>query len=685
MQQQQQRESASVQMTEVNREEVVRQVVGEIPEGVSMISTSAMIPTSATVHVEMVPTTDMTQAYQTTSGLTGGFQPSSVGSQQISQHVTGQQLGSQHVTSQHLGSQQLGSQHMTTSQLMPTGQQLGSQHMSTGMSTQPQTTSYSARQYPGQQQQQQQRSAAAYEEGKTESTRKVSSVIVESVVLEEAPKDTERIVEVPTYEEQVTYVTKKETREVERIVNVPVVEVVERVREVPMAPVIQRVEVPEYYDVPFEVKVPVVQDRMVDNVIQKKVQKTRPIYQEVEVVEHVTREVPVIVERKVEVPVYQDEEVPVIINQTVRPIITESNKQLDVAVVDYEPEVIPVDVHVAKPVASTLEASGMVSSRHKLVNITTAQYNTVLRSLNKHLDDQTRSNLPFVAENNKVNFMPEHESQYILAPQDVTIEGYRTSTINNQPGTTSQNYQTTSQNYQTTSQNYQTTSQNYQTTSQNYQTTSQNYQPTASQNYQPTASQNYQPAASQNYQPAASQQNYQPASQNYKSSSQKYQPTSQTYQTTSQNYQSTAYQSPSNVVSGSRPHTISGAQSQTAGLNSQNYFVTNTREVTPTNDAAKRNMVCCNKRPSVTSQGVSLNRGAAESYSSHQAMAVNGNYSGAYVVGESHQQMQSHHSHHQSHHQSHKPRSSTSSATSHRIGTVNSYKSDGKTRSRVCC
>lgn len=258
-------------------------------------------------------------------------------------------------------------------------------------------------------------------------TRKVSSVVLESRVIGDMPQQEEvTYVEVPTIEEQVSYVTKREVREIEKRVPKYEIEYVEKVVEKPVY---------EYYDVPREVvqieevvrevPVPKIVDRPIERIVRKPVEKVRYVEQMREVPGPVV-EVPkkYTVQREVEVYKEVDREVPVIVAQTIKPIITETNTQVPVDVLDYEPEVIPVDVHVAKPVASALQVVGQVGARHKLVNITSGQYNTILRMLNTHMDERSRQTLPFISESGRVPFVPDNEAHYIVAPADIVVDGW---------------------------------------------------------------------------------------------------------------------------------------------------------------------------------------------------------------------------------------------------------------------
>eukprot|EP01057_Protomagalhaensia_wolfi_P004307 Protomagalhaensia_wolfi_Nauph_80__4306@NODE_439_length_2516_cov_511_255955_g331_i0_p1_GENE_NODE_439_length_2516_cov_511_255955_g331_i0NODE_439_length_2516_cov_511_255955_g331_i0_p1_ORF_typecomplete_len534_score151_31IMCp/PF12314_8/15IMCp/PF12314_8/7e09IMCp/PF12314_8/7_7e03IMCp/PF12314_8/1_8e04IMCp/PF12314_8/6_8e03Activator_LAG3/PF11498_8/1_1e03_NODE_439_length_2516_cov_511_255955_g331_i01081604 len=265
-----------------------------------------------------------------------------------------------------------------------------------------------------------------YGESYTQETRKISSVVVESTPLVDVQQDNVRYVEIPTVEEQVRHVIRKEVREVEKIVTRPEIEYVERVVVVPKIEYVDKtVEIPQVHYVDKHVKVPQVQTFEKEVVVEKKVQVPR--------IREQTREVPgpivevpkpYPVEKRVEKFTETKQEVPVIVAQTIRPIITESNSQLVVDAYHYEPEIVPVDVHLARPVHTSLEVVGRVDERHKVVTVTAAQYNAILRSLNAGADERVYKTLPFISEHGSIPFCAEQEAKYIVAPEHLRIEGW---------------------------------------------------------------------------------------------------------------------------------------------------------------------------------------------------------------------------------------------------------------------
>lgn len=286
--------------------------------------------------------------------------------------------------------------------------------------------------------------------------RQASSTIVHEEYLSALPQQGEvRYVEVPVVEEVVRRVPKKEVIEVEKIVPRYETEWVETIVEVPQIQVVERqVEVPqvhevvrtipkkEYVDVPREVvrTVPRVEVVQVEKVVEVPGQI-------IEVPK------PYTVENKVQVPRFVNNEVPMIVAQTIKPIITETSQAVDVDVYEYEPQVVVVDVTVPKPVPSQLIAAGMVSEQHKLAIVPAAQYNSMLRMLNTHIQEsEHREVLPFVVEASGAIPMLHGSEASMMYPAPIGIakvEGYISGVnasryVQMQPGMTIQSVKTQS-------------------------------------------------------------------------------------------------------------------------------------------------------------------------------------------------------------------------------------------------
>merc|ERR1739838_723931 len=268
---------------------------------------------------------------------------------------------------------------------------------------------------------------AAYEQ----SSRKISSV----VVFEEAEKMPERnirYVEIPQYEEVVKHVARKEIREVEKFVPKIVEEWIERIVEIPqIEEVVRHVEVPqiqeiikhvpkiEIVDRPFEVI------KEVSKLQNNKVEKVVEIGGEVIAV---PKAIPV--EEKVAIAVYDDKESMLIVSQKVKPVIIDGAAQEVVVVfIEYEPEVLPVDIHVAKFVDQELVLVSPKETIHRCVVVSAAQYNSMMRYLNVHLNAEEVAYLPYFADHHgQVSFLPE-EFQWFAPQEGLKIYGYRAGQI----------------------------------------------------------------------------------------------------------------------------------------------------------------------------------------------------------------------------------------------------------------
>jgi len=267
----------------------------------------------------------------------------------------------------------------------------------------------------------------AYEQ----SSRKVSSV----VVFEEAetiPEKNIRYVEVPQYEEVIKHVARKEIREVEKFVPRIVEEWIERIVEVPqMEEVVRHVEVPQIQEVVKHVPKIEIVDRpfeVIKEVARLEINKVEKV---VEIGAEVV-EVPkaILVEERVEFNVYDDKEAMLVVSQKVKPVIIDGvAKEVVVDVIEYEPEILPVDIHVAKFVDQELVLVGAKETIHRCVTVSAAQYNSMLRYLNVHLNAKEVANLPYLADHQgQVSFLPQ-EYQWFAPQEGLKIYGYRAGQI----------------------------------------------------------------------------------------------------------------------------------------------------------------------------------------------------------------------------------------------------------------
>eukprot|EP00915_Cephaloidophora_sp_WS-2016_P006275 GHVH01008266.1.p1 GENE.GHVH01008266.1~~GHVH01008266.1.p1 ORF type:complete len:372 (+),score=67.87 GHVH01008266.1:268-1383(+) len=267
----------------------------------------------------------------------------------------------------------------------------------------------------------------AYETGH----RKVSSIILHEEVTGEVPEPNVRYVEVPQYEEVIKHVIMKETREIEKIVPKIIEEWVERVVEVNhVETVVKHVEVPQIQEVIKHVPKIEIHDRYTEVVRHVPKIEIRRIEKVVEVPGDIIEvPQPFTVEESMPVANYHDSEQMLIVAQTVKPVIVEGGKEVHVEVLEYEPEVIPVDIHVARFVDQTLVAMGAKETTHRVVTVPAAQYNSMLRFLNVHLSDSDMRNLPYLQDvNGQVKFLPE-EYQWCAPPEGIKIYGYQKGLI----------------------------------------------------------------------------------------------------------------------------------------------------------------------------------------------------------------------------------------------------------------
>jgi len=267
----------------------------------------------------------------------------------------------------------------------------------------------------------------AYEQ----SSRKISSV----VVFEEAemvPEKNVRYVEVPQYEEIIKHVIRKEIREVEKFVPKIVEEWVERIVEMPqIEEVVRHVEVPQIQEVLRHVPKIEIVDRPFDVIKEVAKIEINKVEKVVELGSEVI-EVPtaILVEERMPVTHYEDKEAMLIVSHKVKPVIID-NAQAEVVVdiMEYEPEVMPVDIHVAKFVDQELVMIGAKDTIHRCVTVSAAQYNSILRYLNVHLSAEEVANLPYLADYlGQVSFLP-NEFQWFAPQEGLQIYGYRSGVI----------------------------------------------------------------------------------------------------------------------------------------------------------------------------------------------------------------------------------------------------------------
>eukprot|EP00914_Ancora_sagittata_P005886 GHVO01011834.1.p1 GENE.GHVO01011834.1~~GHVO01011834.1.p1 ORF type:complete len:344 (-),score=62.00 GHVO01011834.1:116-1120(-) len=244
------------------------------------------------------------------------------------------------------------------------------------------------------------------------------------------PEDTIRYVEVPQIQEVIRHVPKREVVEVEKRVPRYEIDYVERLVDVPQVQYVDKyVDVPQYQEVVKYVPIHQVVD------VPKEIIKTVPRLETrvIEKVVEVPGEIievpkPYTVENKVAVPQYTDKQVPLVVAQTVRPVVTETQEEVEIEVMEWEPEIIQVEVQVPKPVPAHLVASGLIEQVHRTVDVPNAHFNSLLKALNPHISDVQMGVLPYLrTEHGQVQFLnPTDRLQYIQPDEQVVIEGLPT-------------------------------------------------------------------------------------------------------------------------------------------------------------------------------------------------------------------------------------------------------------------
>ncbi|KAH0475179.1 MAG: hypothetical protein KVP17_003832 [Porospora cf. gigantea B] len=259
-----------------------------------------------------------------------------------------------------------------------------------------------------------------------QSTRKVSSTIIGEELLGTVPKPDVRYVDVNTYEEVVTRVPKKEVRHVEKRVPRVEVQYVDKQVEVPEIQYVEKlVEVPHYQEVVKHVSKVEVVDRPYDVIKEVPRIETKVVERVVEVPEVIEVPKPYTVEQKVNVARFQDSDQAVIVAQSVHPVITECQETVEVDAVELVPETHHVDIHVGKLVNVQLIQSGARETHHRVVQTSTAEYNSMLKFLNGHLHTNEVQNLPFLQESGQIPFMAEQVSwQELPQGHSSLVEGY---------------------------------------------------------------------------------------------------------------------------------------------------------------------------------------------------------------------------------------------------------------------
>lgn len=216
----------------------------------------------------------------------------------------------------------------------------------------------------------------------------ISSLIIASVPIAPLPQGQTTYVEVPVVEEVTKtvnvrkiiekHVPKIETTEVTRTIDIPKLKIVEKTVEVPrVREVVKTVPVKRVVEVEHE---------RVNHVTKV---ETKTIEKEVEVMgEIIEVPKPFLIENRVVAPRFVDQPVPTVVTQTLIPRFVESDEYvIQVRLREYEPEVIPVDIFLPKPIDRNIVVTGNVTRDHVPVHVPLAQYNSLIAAMNNRTDD----------------------------------------------------------------------------------------------------------------------------------------------------------------------------------------------------------------------------------------------------------------------------------------------------------
>jgi len=203
-------------------------------------------------------------------------------------------------------------------------------------------------------------------------------------------REVNKYVEVPVYEEKVVEVHRKEIITTQKIVPRITTEVREILVEVPRVEVVRKdvdvVHIEEFItEVPRiqRIEVPKEKIRYVPKVEVRKIEKEVEV--DGELIE-VPRDVEVV--NHIVVAKYDDVKEDSVVSQRMIPILDENEKQvMEVTAIHYEPEVVPVDVYVPKPIFRTV-VPGIREERYEQVVIPPAHFNALVRMANEYLPDE---------------------------------------------------------------------------------------------------------------------------------------------------------------------------------------------------------------------------------------------------------------------------------------------------------
>lgn len=111
------------------------------------------------------------------------------------------------------------------------------------------------------------------------------------------------------------------------------------------------------------------------------------------------------VENHVPVANYIKEEYPVVVAQSLHPRIVKGKEVLAVEVEEFVPRVVEVEVQVPKLFDLPIRSRGVIDEWHRKVDVPSAQYNSMIKWLNPHLDmndQKLQENIPWQRVNNSI-------------------------------------------------------------------------------------------------------------------------------------------------------------------------------------------------------------------------------------------------------------------------------------------
>eukprot|EP00923_Selenidium_pygospionis_P033321 GHVN01058582.1.p1 GENE.GHVN01058582.1~~GHVN01058582.1.p1 ORF type:complete len:245 (+),score=40.37 GHVN01058582.1:875-1609(+) len=149
-------------------------------------------------------------------------------------------------------------------------------------------------------------------------------------------------------------------------------------------------QVEQYHEVVKHVSVKQYVDKHVEHITYVPVIEVKSVEKEVQIPPRDGRVIevpkPYTVEEREYVPVFKDNVVPCIVSQKLVPLIEQSGEEIEVEARKYVPYLVPIDVYVPRPVEVPLiPLNHRLPSEHIPVQVSAAQYNTLLYNINPQL------------------------------------------------------------------------------------------------------------------------------------------------------------------------------------------------------------------------------------------------------------------------------------------------------------